>query len=436
MKKFLALAICLALSMAVQAQEKLTYEEAIATALDYNFGIKIAKNNQAIAENNVSYGNAGFMPVLTLDANRTYGRQNFERQLATGQEQTQSGARSLRTAWSANANWTIFDGLRMFRRYDQLIEVEQQSEDDLRNQVELLIFNVSAAYYQAALEKERLRLSENNIDLSEERLRIAKEKYELGKASKLEYLQAQVDLNADKSAQIRQVQVLDLRKLDLLQLMTRVKDSIDFEIDFQLEQSPKLDLADLINQLETSNPQLLALRRDQTIAQYEKEINQSERYPQVDLFASYAQSNSESPAGFAIQNKSKDLSYGLSATWTVFNGFNLNRRIQNAKIQMENSQYAYEDQLNTLITNLRSRYISYSNSLNLMELEKENVEVAKENNDIAQERYRIGLSNPVELREAQINLINAELRLQNAAFDAKLAEIELNYLSGQLMTGN
>ena len=63
-------------------------------------------------------------------------------------------------------------------------------------------------------------------------------------------------------------------------------------------------------------------------------------------------------------------------------------------------------------------------------LEKENLEVAKENNEIAQERYEIGLSNALELRESQINLINAELRAQNAAFAAKVAEITLQFLAG------
>jgi len=416
--------------------EQLSFEKAIATALDNNYGIKIARNNKAIANNNLTYGNAGFLPTLTANFDRTYGRQSFERQLASGQEQSQSGAKSLRTSYGANFNWTIFDGLSMFRRYDQLEEITTQSEDQLRTEVELLIFNVSIAFYQAALEKERLRLSENNIELSEERLRIANEKYELGKASRLEYLQAQVDLNADKSAKIRQTELLELRKLDLLRIMNIPQDSINFILSYQLEENSEIDLADVINNVETGNPQLLTLRRQQTIALYEEEIAKGDRYPEVNLFASYTKSDSESPAGFAVESSSDDITYGVTASWTLFDGFNVNRRIQNAKIELENSQYAYKDQLQSITTTVRSRYINYRNSINLMTLESENVEVARENNDIAQERYRIGLSNPVELREAQINLINAELRYQNSAFAAKLAEIELNYLSGQLMTNN
>ena len=84
-------------------------------------------------------------------------------------------------------------------------------------------------------------------------------------------------------------------------------------------------------------------------------------------------------------------------------------------------------------TDIKTRYINYRNNLDLLKLEKENLSVAKENNEIAQERYQIGLSNALELRESQINLINAEIRYQNAAFAAKQAEIELKYLSGTLL---
>ncbi|MTI21355.1 TolC family protein [Fulvivirga sp. RKSG066] len=433
MRKFTIIMCTLIWCGSSSAQIPLSFEEALATALENNYGIKIARNNKDISANNLTIGNAGFLPTLTANADRTYGRQSFERELTTGQEQSVSGARSQRTSYGASLNWTLFDGLRMFKTYDQLEAISLQLDDQFRVQVEQVAFSVAIAYYQAALENERLRLSKNNIELSEDRLRVAKDKYELGKASKLEYLQAQVDLNSDKTAKVRQMEALNLRKLDLLELMAMSGDTIEFELNYNLQNDQNIDLADIINSIETANPQLTVLRREQAIAMKEKEINESDRYPQVNLFAAFTHSQSESPAGFAIESTSDDLSYGVTASWTLFDGFNVQRRVQNAQIQIDNSQLAYQEQLLSLVTAARSRYINYRNNLNLMTLEEENVEVAKENNEIAQERYQIGLSNPIELREAQVNLINAELRLQNAAFAAKLAEIELKFLSGQLM---
>jgi outer membrane protein len=59
---------------------------------------------------------------------------------------------------------------------------------------------------------------------------------------------------------------------------------------------------------------------------------------------------------------------------------------------------------------LYSIFISYQNNIQLRTLEEANREVARENNEIAIERYSVGNSSPLELREAQINLLEANLR--------------------------
>lgn len=423
-----------ALSIYSNAQEALTLEKAIGTALENNYSIKIAENDQKIIENNFTRGNAGFLPTVTADYNRTYGVQNFEQQLASGNENTGKGVQNKRESYGAALNWTIFDGLKMFTTYDKLSELNNQSEDIVRANIELLVFQITSAFYDAALEKERLQLFKSNVGLSEERLRIAKDKYELGRASKIEYLQAQVDLNSDKSSMIKQMEILTIRKLDLMRLMALEGDTINFIIQYSLVNDQQLQLPELLNRLETDNPQLLALKKEQVIALYDEKITRGDRLPEVGLFAEYTHTNFDLPSGgFVVGGKSDALTYGLTARWTIFNGFNINRQIENTKIQHQSAIYRYEDQLLEYNTNIKRRYVNYSNNIELLALEVENMEVARENNEIAQERYEIGLSNALEIREAQINLINAELRLQNAAFAAKQAEIELKFLAGILM---
>lgn len=420
------------LALPTFAQESLTLEKAINKALENNYSIKIARNNQQITKNNYTRGNAGFLPQVSLDYNRTYGVQSFEQQRASGDVVSGEGAQNQRETYGAALNWTVFDGFKMFTTYDQLAELNQQSEQATRAQVELLVFNITSAFYTAAQEKERLALFKSNVELSEERLRIAKDKYELGKASKLEYLQAQVDLNADKSAMIKQVEAFTIRKLDLLRLMAVDSDTIPFEVEYTLTNDQGLQLAALLDNMESQNAELMALRQEQVIAHQNEKITRGDRLPQVDLFADYTRSNFESPAGFVLSGNTDELTYGLTARWMLFDGLNVQRRIENTKIQYQSAQYEYENKLLEYSTAVKSRFVNYKNSLDLLVLEEENLEVAKENNEIAQERYQIGLSNALELRESQINLINAELRYQDAAFEAKRAEIELKYLSGTL----
>lgn len=432
MMRLILFVICTLWIAPAIAQEDLTLEKAIQTALQNNYSIKIAKNNEEIAKNNNSLGNAGFLPTVIADYNRDYGIQNFEQQRGTG-EVSGTEVKSRRQTYGATLNWTIFDGFKMFTTYDQLEELNEQSEEITRSQIELMIYNITSAFYHAALEKERLQLFESNVQLSNQRLKVAKDKYELGKASKIEFLQAQVDLNADKSSMIKQLELLTIRKFNLMELMALEQDTINFTLKYDLVNNTDITLEALLSLLETQNAQLLALKRDQVIALYDKKLVQGDRLPEVDLFADYTHSSFETPAGFVLSGNSDDLTYGVVARWTIFDGFNVNRRLSNAKIQYETAEYQYKEQLLAFSTDIKTRYINYRNNLDLLKLEKENLGVARENNEIAQERYQIGLSNALELRESQINLINAEIRYQDAAFAAKQAEIELRYLSGSIV---
>lgn len=422
-----------AATFGVNAQNTLSLEEAIQVALENNYSIKIAKNEVELNDNNLTWGNAGFLPSLIADYQRSYGNQSYEQQRATGDLNTGDKVKSNRQAVSATLNWTVFDGLKMFTTFDQLAVLSRQSEENLQANIELLIYNITAAYYSAAQEKERLLSFTSNVGLSEERLQIANDKYQLGKASKLEFLQAKVDLNTDKSSLIQQKELLAVRKYELLRLMAVKNDSINFTLNYEVVNDTTLILPSLLDNLDMQNPQLLALKREQTIAMYNEKLAKGDLLPQVDLFATYTRSNFETPAGFALSGNSRDLTYGVSASWTLFNGLNVWRRAQNAKILSETTMYQYEDQLIEFETTVKTTYINYQNNLELLKLEEANLDVAKENNEIAKERYDIGLSNPVELRESQVNLVNAQIRYQNAAFAAKQAEVQLKYLSGLLI---
>ncbi|MEM9857675.1 MAG: TolC family protein [Bacteroidota bacterium] len=409
-------------------QEVMTLEGAIDLALEYNYGIKIARSNQEIAENNNSLGNAGFLPILTLDANQNNSQVNGEQVSERGTLEFDNEVnRSL--TFGSNLNWTLFDGTRMFANRDLLESQNLQSRSPLEFAIETVIYNVSTNFYLASLENERLKLLNSNLNLSEERLKIAKDKYELGKGSKLEYLQAQVDYNTDQTNIINQDQILDFQKLELLRQIG-VRDTVSFQTKYDLVFDSELVLDDLLNNIEITNKEIDVFRRATEIAALQERASSSDRLPTVSVFAGYNYNDRLNAVGFSFESTTTALSYGFNATITLFNGFNINRIIQNNRINKEIAAYSYEQRLLDIETDLKQQFLGYLNSLELIKLEEQNVLVAKENNDIAKERYEIGLSNAVEYRESQTNLIAAELRQQNAQFAAKLAEIELKYLAG------
>ena len=414
-----------------QKPDTLLLETAIATALEKNFEIRIAKNTLKIAENNNTLGNAGFLPVLDLGGSWDNSIQNTEQEFASGDSQTRDGASRELLAGSADLTWTIFNGLAMFASRDRLAHESLSAQLAMKSGVDNVIAQVMTLFFTVALEQERLALFASNIAFSENRVQIVNQKYELGKESKLSLLQAQVDLNADKSAMLQQQELLITRRLELLRAMGLEASGV-YEVFYNLTIDTLIRLDQTLADAGAMNPALQRELVNKSILENQKQEISRGRLPELDVNLGYSYSNLESEAGFVIRNQTTGLNYGLTARWTVFDGFNRDRELQNAIVSMDNAEIVYDDLKNQLETSIRTIYTTYRNNLSLQQLERENLEVARENSSIALERFRLGASDALELREAQVNSVNAEVRYLQAGFNAKIAEIELRRLSGKI----
>ena len=416
------------------AQDTLGLVDAISIGMENNYAIKIARNNVDIAINNYTLGNAGFLPTVDIIANRDFDVQDSELNFASGDNQIVNGARSNSFSAAALLNWTVFDGTRMFITYDKLAEIRQANELDAQIVLENTIADISTAYYTVILEQARAAVLRNSVELSGERLRLARTQYEVGKASKLEYLAAQVDYNADTTALIQQRDRLYNAKVSLNTLMARSQGTV-IKVPDQIDANLELELESLRDKALSSNPNLLLARRNQSISYLEMRELQADLLPELSVNLGYNYATSEAQAGFVLGRRSNGVAYGLGARMNVFDGFNRRRQIQNARILIETNEHQLEDLRLQLEANLQTTFVDYTNSIILLELEGENLEIAKETAEIALDRYRLGRSNALQLREAQVNAVEAESRLINAIYSTKIAEIELMRLSGQILSG-
>jgi len=415
-----------------QSIDTLELSNAIQIGLKNNFNIKISEGQAQIASNNNTYGNAGFLPTLDINAAQRYTTEDTNQKFASGLEQNRTGAKSNNFSSNAAFSWTLFDGTTMFYTKSRLEELEKQGIAINESVIQNIVAQIGIEFYTVALEQIRLQLLSENIGLSEDRMEIAKNKFEFGKVSKMEYLQAQVDLNRDKSNYMIQQQRLASSKTALNELLGR-EVTIDFYVVFDPELNTSLEYEELRSAMENTNPELLAVQYELNASRMVQKELFGSRIPEIGLNLGYNYTRSEAEAGFTLSRQSKGLNYGLSASWNIFDGFNLNRQIQNAKIFAENTELNYESIKLNLERELYSTFISYQNNIQLRTMEGKNREVAQENNEIAVERYRVGNSSPIELRQAQINLLEANLRYLNAAYSIKTGEIDLLLLAGLLL---
>lgn len=429
----LPLLLFLAAVHTVAAQETLSLEEAVQIGLENNYSILIAENNAEIAENNYSLGNAGFLPFIFADFSRSYTIEDSETSYADGNIPNRSveGARSNSTSAGVTLDWTIFDGLQMYTSYERLQQVKEQGADQFRLTVEQMVAEIIIIYNNIVLQKKALSVLENTVDISQERIRIAEAKKDLGSGSEYDLLQARADLNADSAALIRQSVQFNNSRILLNELLGR--DTLtEFDVQEEIELQEQLEYVRLKQKMMAENISLAIIRAEQDIAELEIREIQGERYPQVAVNLGYSYSRNELGSGFLEFSRSNGLNYGLTARVDLFNGFDINRRVDNAKINLKNRELELEQQRREVESSLNSEYQNYTSALKLVDLENQNMEYARRSLDIALERFQLGTITSVELREAQRTLISAENRLIQAQFEAKTAETELLRLSGRL----
>lgn len=430
LKRILFLIILLAGST-IQAQEKLSLEQAVQLALENNYDIKLNKTDVEIAKNNVNGAIAGMLPTVTGNFNTNNTVSNTKQTLSSGVTQERNGAKNTSLAYGPVLNWQVFDGFQMFARYDKLKEMEQLGEANFRLAVQNTLAEVISNYYNLVQQQQQIKALNEALNISRLRLKNSQSRYKIGKAAKLEVLAASVDLNTDTTNLLRQIDTYKSTKIRLNELLAR-NINTDFSVSDTITILQGMLLADLQNSAAKLNPSLQSALINRRIAEINLKEVKGNRYPVINLTTGYNFNKSTSELGFARSSVGRGLNYGLSASVNIFNGYLQKRNETNAKLEIESSRLQFEKVNQNISSQLASLYQTFQTNLQLVKLEQENLEVARQNMDITLEKFRLGSVAPLEFREAQRNYIDASARYTNAQYDAKLAETALLQISGKL----
>ena len=432
-KKRHILTLFLIANLHVFSQEILTKKEALKITLENNFGIKIATNNLEVAKNNISIYNTGFLPTAAVSSGANYRRDNQDVTLQDGTSRSIEGAVTKSYSASLNVNYTIFDGLGRKYNYQQLKETYNLSELQARETIENTYLQLFTSYFQIA------RLSENANNLSEalsiskRRLLRAKYQYDYGQSTKLEMLNAEVDVNNDSILLITAKQQLNNVKRGL-NIILGIDKEVNYIVETDVDFAEIMNFDDLQQKTLANNSLLKQNEQNVAISEFNIKINKANYLPTLDLNTSYGWNKSENPVtSFLAGATSNGLNTGLSLSWNLFDGGNTKTRVANAKIVLDNQQILLEQQKTTIENILKNTWENYNNQLFIIGAQDKNVLTAQNNFDRTEERYKLGQVTSIEFRQAQINFINAKTALNNATFDAKLIELQLLQLSGDIL---
>jgi outer membrane protein TolC len=419
-----AIILLLSLSLAAGAQKLMTLDEAIMQALENNYSLKISRNDEVIAGNNVTP--APFLPTVT-GTGRQSQTTNNTRSSSAGEDKTRTNLYSA----GVSLNWRLFDGFGMFTEYSRQKELLSMSSQRVKINVETLIMRVCTEYYNIIVQQNRMESALTSLALSRARYENAEEKYLLGVISGLDLQQARIDLNADSSAVLTQQEPVISAYIRMTNLLNAGHE-ITFNISDTIILAPEIDVDSLRERTLLYNNQLILARQGEKLSQYDIDLVRADRYPTISFSTGYNFSRNEFPWQANSYNQANGLNWGLSLSWNIFNGLETRRRISNARIEAESSRLAYLDIENEILGDLDLLYNTYRNNRIVTNFETQSAEVARASLEIAMERYRLGSLSGLEFREYQNNYLNAINRRLTALYQAKISEIGLRLLAGEL----
>lgn len=433
-KRFILPVILLLLPSLLAAQTVIDLKEVIRIGLENNYDLKISRNEQQISDNNVTPGNAGFLPTIGLNSGYNFRSNNIDQFPADGSETVSTRSSATQTVDAGvNLNWTIFEGFKVQTNYKRLQELKSVGELNTQLAVENFIADITAEYYNYVQQALRMQNLKQALSLSRERLRIVEARYQIGSLSRLDLQQARVDFNADSSQLIQQYEVLHSSRIRLNEMMG--VDNVEqhfLAADTTISFDPTLSKSELYNNMLKVNTSLLLAEKNKVLSELDLKTAQSQNYPYLRLNGEYGFTHFDYNTGGVDKQRNWGPTVGVTLGFTIFDGFNRSREQKNARLRINNRELQLERQKLMLQSDFANMWLAYQNNIELTNLEKESLENAQINYEIAMDRYKLGDLSGILLREAQVSLLQAEQRLLTAQYRTKLYEISLLQISGRI----
>jgi outer membrane protein TolC len=439
---FLALSVLTVISTSAQEQ-LLSKDEAVAQALENNFGIKVARNQVEIAENNQSLLNSGFLPTLTANAGAVYNRDDatieFPGQLqANGDPRPDvelTKAEAQRYNSGLTLNYTLFDGLGRLYNYKSLKEQYQLSELQARETIENTMLQLFSVYFEVARLTENVKVFKEALEISNDRITRAEYAFEYGQNTKLDILNAQVDVTNDSINLLNAEQQLANTKRDLNVILNKNLNE-SYAVDTVVSFIPRIQLEDYIDLAKENNVALLQTDKNLAINKYDIKVSKSGYLPNIGLTGAYGWNLNQSAASAffpGTNNQNYNLNLAARLTWNLFDGGGTTVRVKNARIAYKNQELLKKQIEIEVDRDIMNALDIYENRLNIYAIQEQNVITNLNNFERSQEQFQLGRITSIEFRQAQINLLNAATNKNLAKYDAKLAELQLLQLTGQLL---
>ena len=398
----------------------LDLESCIATAIKNNPQIKVSEAGYEGNEANVKLSRSTLLPQASLVSSGTRNGGTFF-----------SGP----TARTANYNnfalgfqgqMLIFDFGKSISKLNSAADLTDASEYDLNNTIQTVALNTTIAYYNYLQSKRIDDVNKEIVRQSEEHLKQSKSFYDVGKKPQFDVLKAETDLASAQLNRIRSVNNIRLARLQLANIMgVKLKEDVVLKDNLENDIKTDINLNKAIEESFQNRPDYLAsiLR-----AEANKSLVTSAwttRLPSLSLSGAY------NWRGYVLDQKfSNSWNLGLSFSLPLFQGWGIDAAVQIAEANLKASEYSNESLKQQIILDVEQQYLSLNEAEERILTSKKLVAQAEETLKLAEGRYSSEVGSAIEVTDARVTLLNAQISYIQSLYDGKISLARLKKARG------
>ena len=415
-------------------QDKLTVNDAVKLALENNLDIKISENQNEILKNNASFLNSGYLPRVSSRVGFNKSNQNIEIETPNNLSGKLDNMKSENSFSNVSIEYILFDNNGRKFNYKKSKELSNRSGLEVKEVIENTLLQLYTVFYEVCRLSEEKDIVKSSLEISKSRLERNKIKFDFGQSTKLELLNAEVDVNTDSIRYLNAVKNLSNAKRDL-NLVMNVDLNSDYILDKEIVYNSAENIINFYDNASKNNTKLKIYAKSVEISDFELKSIRSTYLPTVGLNGSYDwnESINDNPYAFFNKNIYDGISGGVNLRWDIFNQGKRITANKNAKVMLENSKIEKEKAFLIFQKELNNSYETYNNNLFILEVQEQSLNTSNNNFLRNLEKYDIGIVSSIEFRNAQLNLLNAKLSRNTARYEAKLSELYFLKISGKII---
>ena len=426
--------ILLSIFGAVDAQNSISLEKALAITVEENIDIKIKTTELDQVKNYEKVGVLGVLPIIKVNgaASGNTGSSSIEFATEDFPQINDADSESKSINGNVEISYSLFGGLASVYTYQKLKKQSDLKSTELLMKFEQVLLNTAKQYYDIAYLQEENKILYELLEVSKERYSRVKIQNEFGNASKLDLLAAEIDLNKDSVNVMSSDYELKAAKERLNQTLNRDL-STDYVVESYVEINKDLNYSELLELTNQNNSNILFHQYLIEITRKDKKINNTSIFPSVSVSAQYGYNQNESNTSIILDQSNTGLTGFVNLSWDIFDAMARKRIAQNTQIEIESNELKLESIKKEIQKEFNFTYQQYENNIKLIEIETRNNEASERFFQRAKNQFFQGQLSRSDFRLAQVDLSISKNRLNQSLFMAKIAELNLYRLSGKII---